>query len=81
MVGGEDRAPHHRASLRYRLAALEARRGNVFEAAALLKQVIERTEAHPDWLLHYSGRGARSVGTLSLYRAALQELTALRSTS
>ena len=76
---GPARVLHHHTSLRYLLAALEVKRGNDFEAASLLKRVIESSEPHPDWLLHYSGRGARSIGTRSLYQAALRDLAGLRA--
>ena len=75
---GAQRARHHRASLRYRLALVEKRRGNPLEAARLLRQVIESAETQPDWMLHYDGHGSGTVGKLGLYRAALAELSELR---
>ena len=40
--------------------------------------LIESSEAHPDWLIHYPGHQARTAGTLTLYRAALRDLDRLR---
>jgi tetratricopeptide (TPR) repeat protein len=71
-------AAHQRASMRYRMAVAQQEHGNVLDAAQLLRQVIESAEPHPDWKLHYSGHGSRTVGTLSLYRAAVERLESLR---